>query len=45
MTDEIFQNANFFARPFMATLLGAGMAIEREASGKEAGFRTHSLVA
>lgn len=40
----MLQNADFFIRLFAATFLGAVIGIEREASGKEAGFRTHSLV-
>lgn len=44
MSEAVLQNADFFARLFMATFLGAVIGIEREISGKEAGFRTHSLV-
>ena len=36
---------NFLARVILATLLGAAIGLERELRAKEAGLRTHMLVA
>ncbi|EGV08785.1 Mg2+ transporter-C, MgtC domain protein [Parvimonas sp. oral taxon 393 str. F0440] len=43
--DLIFQNFEFLIKMVLATVMGAIIGFERKSRNKEAGIRTHSIVA